>query len=164
MGGYAPGLDEMRAYRPYRPIGVVQPPSGFPGSRYAGLTCGVIAGHKAFAIVGREKPRCWDQPAVGRLPRDCPSVDGTSRLSSCRPLCLGGGGVKEESRACEGSSLIAPPPKRACPAGEKPYMNALIRRPQKPVAPGRCRRAAGWPSRCARACWPVPRRLCWRRG
>ena len=44
------GLDEMRAYRPYRPIGVVVPPSDQPGLRYAGLTCGVIACHIAFAI------------------------------------------------------------------------------------------------------------------
>jgi hypothetical protein len=47
------GLDEIRAHRPYRPIGIVVPPSDFSGFRYAGLTCGVIARHNAFAIVGR---------------------------------------------------------------------------------------------------------------
>jgi len=38
----ASGLDEVRAYRLYQPIGLVEP-LGFPGFRYAGLTCGVIA-------------------------------------------------------------------------------------------------------------------------
>ena len=47
------GLDEIGAYRPYRRIGIVQLPSGWSGSRYAGLTCYVILGHKVFAIVGR---------------------------------------------------------------------------------------------------------------
>ena len=47
------GLDEIRAYRPHRLLGIVQPPSGSLGFRYAGLTYGVIARHKAFAIVGR---------------------------------------------------------------------------------------------------------------
>jgi hypothetical protein len=39
------GLDEMRAYRPFRPIGMLVLPSGCAGFRYAGLTCGVIMAH-----------------------------------------------------------------------------------------------------------------------
>ncbi len=52
MGIYAPGLDEMRAYRPNRPCGL-DGPSNLAGFQYAGLTCGVILGYKIFAIVGR---------------------------------------------------------------------------------------------------------------
>ena len=35
------GLDELRAYRPYHPIGFGEP-VGIPGFQYAGLTCCVI--------------------------------------------------------------------------------------------------------------------------
>ena len=37
-----PGLDELRAYRPYRQCGLERP-SDLSGFRYAGLTCCVIA-------------------------------------------------------------------------------------------------------------------------
>ena len=49
------GLNEVRAYRPYRPIGV-EPLSDEPGLRYAGLTCGVIARHSVVAMLGRIPP------------------------------------------------------------------------------------------------------------
>ena len=52
-GDYSPGLDEMRAYRPYRAIGLLLLPPDESGFRYAGLTCCVIIFHKVFAIVGR---------------------------------------------------------------------------------------------------------------
>ena len=48
----ASGLDELRAYRPYRAIGLRRPPD-VSGFRYAGLTCGVIAADKFLAILGK---------------------------------------------------------------------------------------------------------------
>jgi hypothetical protein len=46
------GLDEIRTYRPYRPLGLKSPTQG-PGFQYAGLTCCVIARYSVFAIEGR---------------------------------------------------------------------------------------------------------------
>ena len=75
------GLDEIRAYRPYRPCGFCEPPD-VPGFRYAGLTCSVIACHSTFAIVDR-LPLCLGlllcfRPALSRLihglvSQDCPT-------------------------------------------------------------------------------------------
>jgi len=50
-----PGLNDFRAYRPYRDHGFYEP-SSRPGFRYAGLTCFVITDVKAFAICGGSFP------------------------------------------------------------------------------------------------------------
>ena len=51
-----PGLNDFRAYRPYRDHGLYEP-SSRPGFQYAGLTCCAITVDKAFAIRGGKPPR-----------------------------------------------------------------------------------------------------------
>ena len=51
-----PGLNDFRAYRPYRDHGLYGP-SSRPGFQYAGLTCCAITVDKAFAIRGGTPPR-----------------------------------------------------------------------------------------------------------
>ena len=46
-----PGLNDFRAHRPYRDLGLFRP-SSRPGFQCAGLTCFVITVDKAFAILG----------------------------------------------------------------------------------------------------------------
>ena len=50
-----PGLNDFRAYRPYRDHGLSRP-SSRPGFQYAGLTCLAITVDKAFAICGGSSP------------------------------------------------------------------------------------------------------------
>lgn len=56
MEGFTPpGLNDFRAYRPYRDHGLYEP-SSRSGFRHAGLTCFAITVVKAFAIYGEIVP------------------------------------------------------------------------------------------------------------
>ena len=74
-----PGLNDLRAYRPYRDHGLFGP-SSRPGFQYAGLTCLAITVDNAFAIRGGSSP-FFRLPRLTTFPFIVSQVDSSSCAS-----------------------------------------------------------------------------------